>query len=176
MLTKENIDYLNLQKIENKKFWKRLGGMPDFKDKTILDFGCGHGGLSIEIAQSGAKKVIGIDVNNECIEIAKQNLNENYSSLLDKIDFKKLDILNEEIVSNFDYIVSKDTFEHTLKLDQVLSKMYNKLNQNGQALLGFGPLYNFYNGDHGRTGAILPWFHLIIPEKFFNKKINKKVK
>ena len=176
MLTKENIDYLNFQKIENKKFWKRLGGMPDFKDKTILDFGCGHGALSIEIAQSGAKKVIGIDVNNELIEIAKQNLKENYSTLHKKIDFKKLDILNEEIVSNFDYIVSKDTFEHTLKLDQVLSKMYNKLNQNGQALLGFGPLYNFYNGDHGRTGAILPWFHLIIPEKFLIKKINKKGK
>ena len=176
MLTKENIDYLNLQKIENEKFWRRLGGKPDFRNKTILDFGCGHGSLSIEIANSGAEKVIGIDVDEECIKIAKENLKENFSNLVDKIDFIKLDILNEETIPRLDYIVSKDTFEHTLQLDQVLSKMYNKLNQNGYALLGFGPLYNFYNGDHGRAGAILPWFHLIIPEKFLIKKINKKGK
>ena len=94
MLTKENIDYLNLQKIENEKFWRRLGGKPDFRNKTILDFGCGHGSLSIEIANSGAEKVIGIDVDEECIKIAKENLKENFSNLVDKIDFIKLDILN----------------------------------------------------------------------------------
>ena len=61
MLTKRNIDYFNLGKSENKKFWERLGGKPNFENKTVLDFGCGHGALSVEIAESGAKKVLGID-------------------------------------------------------------------------------------------------------------------
>ena len=43
MLTKQNIDYFNNQKFENKKFWKRLGGKPNFENKKVLDFGCGHG-------------------------------------------------------------------------------------------------------------------------------------
>ena len=29
--------------IDNYKFWKRLGGKPNFKNKTVLDFGCGYG-------------------------------------------------------------------------------------------------------------------------------------
>ena len=35
---------------------------------------------------------------------------------------------------------------------------------------------NFYNGDHGRAEAILPWFHIIIPEKILIKRLNKKYK
>ena len=39
---------------------------------------------------------------------------------------------------------------------------------------GFGPLYNFFNGDHGRTYSILPWFHLILPQEFIINRVNKK--
>tara|TARA_B100000029_G_scaffold94688_1_gene84886 strand:- start:60 stop:803 length:744 start_codon:yes stop_codon:yes gene_type:complete len=174
MLTKNNIDYFNCQKIENKKFWRRLGGKPNFENKVVLDFGCGHGALSIEIAESGAKKVIGVDLEDKNIEFANENLKKNFPSLLGKLEFKKLDILNQNILSNFDYIVSKDTFEHAIKLDKIIAKMHQVLNANGKALIGFGPLYNFYNGDHGLTRAILPWFHLIIPEKILIKRLNKK--
>ena len=54
------------------------------------------------------------------------------------------------LISEID-IVSKDTFEHTQDLNSVMTRFYNLLNQNGKVYLGFGPLYNFYNGDHGRT-------------------------
>jgi SAM-dependent methyltransferase len=173
-MKKHNIDYFNFGRIENKKFWKRLGGKPNFENKTVLDFGCGYGTLSVEIAESGAKKVLGIDLEEKNIEFAEENLKKNFPSLSKKLEFKKLDILNQEVLSKFDYIVSKDTFEHTVKLDKVLFKMYQILNINGRAFIGFGPLYNFYNGDHGRTGAMLPWFHLIIPEKMLIKRLNKK--
>ena len=174
MLTKDNIDYFNNQKFENKKFWRRLGGKPNFENKKVLDFGCGHGALSIEIANSGAERVVGIDLEKQNIDFANVNLKKNFSLLSEKVEFIHLDILNDDILSGFDYIVSKDTFEHTLNLDKVLSKMYQKLNKNGSGLFGFGPLYNFYNGDHGLTKAYLPWFHLIIPEKILLRRINKK--
>ena len=57
-----DIDYFKYGKIENKKFWKRLGSKPDFKNKKVLDFGCGHGSLTLDIAALGAQKVIGIDL------------------------------------------------------------------------------------------------------------------
>ena len=71
MLTQENINYFNHQKIENKKFWERLGGKPNFEGKKVLDFGCGHGALSIEIAQSGADKVLGVDIEKKLHSVLK---------------------------------------------------------------------------------------------------------
>ena len=45
MLEKHHLDYFNLGKKENEKFWRRLDEKPDFKGKTVLDFGCGPGTL-----------------------------------------------------------------------------------------------------------------------------------
>ena len=87
MLTKDNIDYFNNQKFENKKFWRRLGGKPNFENKKVLDFGCGHGALSIEIANSGAERVVGIDLEKQNIDFANVNLKKNFSLLSEKVEF-----------------------------------------------------------------------------------------
>ena len=173
MLNKKDIDYFNFGKIENEKFWRRLGGKPDLKNKSVLDFGCGHGALCVDIAQSEAKIVSGIDLEENLLKFANDNLDENYQNLKKKITFEKIDILKNDIDQKFDLIVSKDTFEHTLNLGGVLKKMYDLLNVGGKAYIGFGPLYNFYNGDHGRTKMYLPWFHLLFSEKFILNRINK---
>ena len=34
-------------------------------DKTVLDFGCGHGREAIEVARHGAKHVIGLDIQEK---------------------------------------------------------------------------------------------------------------
>jgi 2-polyprenyl-3-methyl-5-hydroxy-6-metoxy-1,4-benzoquinol methylase len=174
MLNKSDVDYFNSGDLENKKFWKRLGGKPNLENKSVLDFGCGHGSLCIDIARSGAKKVKGIDITENILKFADINLNENFTELKDKVTFKKFDILKDVTEEKFDIIVSKDTFEHSLKLDKILIKFFNILNDGGKAYIGFGPLYNFYNGDHGRTKMMLPWFHLIFSEKFIINRINKK--
>ena len=44
------------------------------ENKVILDLGCGSGRLMIGAALIGAKKVIGIDVDKEAIETAKNNV------------------------------------------------------------------------------------------------------
>ncbi len=174
MLNKKDIDYFNFGKLENEKFWRRLGGKPVLKDKNILDFGCGHGALCVDMAKNGARHITGIDLEDNLISFANENLNNNYDYLLNKISFEKRDIIKDNLEKKYDLIVSKDTFEHTLNLPQVLDEMYNLLNVGGKAYIGFGPLYNFYNGDHGRTEMILPWFHLIFSEKFIIDRLNKK--
>ena len=176
MLKSENINYFKHGKIENIKFWKRLGLKPDFKNKKILDFGCGYGSLTLEIAASGAQKVVGVDSNIDVINFAKENLRINFPDLIDKVDFEVVDLLKTDKFKDIDYIVTKDTFEHSLNLDQILEKFHQILKKDGKAFVGFGPLYNFYNGDHGRTEAILPWFHIIIPEKILINRLNKKYK
>ena len=46
--------------------------MPNLKDKSILDLGCGFGEHCKGFVESGAKKVIGIDISEKMLEIAKQ--------------------------------------------------------------------------------------------------------
>lgn len=47
-----------------------------FKDKIVLDVGCGTGILSMFCAQAGASKVIAVD-NSEIINKARENVHEN---------------------------------------------------------------------------------------------------
>ena len=63
MLETSDINYFNYGKVENEKFWRRLGGKPNFKDKSILDFGCGHGSLCIDMAKSNVRSILGIDLS-----------------------------------------------------------------------------------------------------------------
>ncbi len=179
MLSENGLKYFDNQKFENVKFWKRLGGKPNLENKTVLDFGCGLGCLSVDVASSGAKSVTGIDLEDDYINFAIENLNQNYNQYIDKVNFEKKNILNEKFNESFDLIVTKDTFEHTDNLPEILNSFYNLLKKNGKAYIGFGPLYNFYNGNHGRTQLKFPWLHVILSDNFivkrFNKKNNKKI-
>lgn len=47
-----------------------------FKDKIVLDVGCGTGILSMFCAKAGARKVIAVD-NSDIIDRARENVFEN---------------------------------------------------------------------------------------------------
>jgi len=174
MIDQKEIDYFNYGKIENEKFWRRFGHKPNLQNRNVLDFGCGHGALCIELANLGASKVIGIDLEEKLLNFANINLQQNFKNYQSVINFQKKDLLTTNFKNKFDFIVTKDTFEHTLNLPEILNKFYEILEKGGKVYAGFGPLYNFYNGDHGRTQLKLPWMHVILPDKFIIERYNKK--
>jgi type I protein arginine methyltransferase len=47
-----------------------------FKDKVVLDVGCGTGILSMFCARAGATKVIAVD-NSDIVDRARENIHEN---------------------------------------------------------------------------------------------------
>lgn len=49
----------------------------DFKDKTVLDLGCGNGYLALTAARFGAKKVTASDNNITAINLCRKNLERN---------------------------------------------------------------------------------------------------
>ena len=49
----------------------------DIENKTIVDLGCGTGIFSVGVALTGAKKVIGIDIDKNLIKSAKKYAEEN---------------------------------------------------------------------------------------------------
>lgn len=181
-MKQEDIDYFNRGIYENPEFWKNLsegGEKPDFTDAVVVDVGCGHGSLCIDIAKSGAKKVIGIDLNENLIDFANENLKTNYPEYINTVEFKVMDVreLNE---SNVDYFVSKDTFEHVIELKEVLASMIDKLrsdpNKKGRIYLGFGPLWNSPQGAHGRYEMPIRnwWSHLLFSEEYYINRLNKR--
>lgn len=61
-----------------------------------------------------------------------------------------------------------------LNLDNVMIEIYKRLKTRGKLYVGFGPLYNSPFGDHKRARAMIPWGHLIFPESFLIKRLNRK--
>lgn len=47
-------------------------GWESLRDKTILDFGCGIGAGCIDMARRGAKRVIGLDIRQEALAVARE--------------------------------------------------------------------------------------------------------
>ena len=169
---KHDIEYFNKGKLEIEKYWERLSGKPDFTNACVLDVGCGHGRLCIDVALSGAKKVIGLDIDSHRIDFASKNLQKNYKHISHIIHFENANLMNYDNIIEFDYILSKDSFEHIIDLDSILIEMKNRLKKNGNIYIGFGPLYNSF--DHKRTRAIIPWGHLIIPESFLLRRVSMR--
>lgn len=164
-LHRDDIDYFNHGRAENPRYWFRFGGEPDFKDAVVADLGCGHGSLCIDIALSGAKRVIGLDLNSRLIDFANENLELNYPQFVGTVEFR-VQALNESPETQIDYFVSKDTFEHVIGLEQVLAEVKKRLASGGRLYAGFGPLWNSPYGDHGRTMILIPWGHTIFSERF----------
>lgn len=71
-----------------------LGG--DIKNKRILDLGCGTGRLTIGSALMGAKEVIGVEISEDVLKTAKENVKivEQLTNqkIKDKIKFLKKDV------------------------------------------------------------------------------------
>lgn len=167
-LEPRDVAYFQRGAWENPRFWNRLGGQPKLHGKKVLDLGCGHGSLCIDMAKAGATRVVGVDLNERLIRFAQQNLHQNYPELADRVEFYCLDIaaLNE---SDFDLMTSKDTFEHVMDLPKVLAEMRARLKSGGRLYAAIGPLWNSPFGDHDTLkrliGVNLPWAHLIVPDR-----------
>lgn len=50
--------------------------LPDFKEKAVLDLGCGYGWHCLYAAKHGAKNVTGVDLSKKMLTVAKQKTKE----------------------------------------------------------------------------------------------------
>lgn len=147
----------------NAEYWQRVGDI-DFKDKTVLDIGCGHGAMSVHAALCGAKRVVGVDIDRIRIEFARGNVQTNYPELSSVIQFECCPL--EKIEERFDIALSKDSFEHIENLPGMMLDIAARLNEDGLLVTGFSPLYYSPFGDHGRylVARKIPWFTVMLPE------------
>eukprot|EP00127_Corallochytrium_limacisporum_P007014 Clim_evm22s240 gene=Clim_evmTU22s240 len=63
----------------------------DLEEATVLDIGCGTGVLSIACALMGAEHVVGMEIDDGGLQIAKENIE--FAELEDTIDLVQADVL-----------------------------------------------------------------------------------
>ena len=124
------------------------------KNKVVIDFGCGMGNLSVEMAQKGATKVIGIDIQEQLLEHAKRSAQQ--FGVAERCVFTKS---TDELA---DIVVSKDAFEHFSNPAEILELMSCVLKPEGFVLAAFGPTWLHPYGGH--FFSVFPWSHLIFTE------------
>src|SRR5438876_1269249 len=129
--------------------WRELVG------RIVIDFGCGTGGETIEVAQHGAKKVIGIDIRDTVLNIARDG-----ARAVGVSDQCRFSTATDE---RADVILSIDGFEHYDDPEQVLGGVRPLLKDDGRVFIAFGPPWLHPLGGH--LFSVFPWAHLLFTER-----------
>lgn len=78
----------------------------NINNPKILDIGTGSGCIAISLAKNLPSEVTAIDISKKAIDVAKSNAELNNVD----INFIEKDILNEEIIGNYDLIISNPPY------------------------------------------------------------------
>ncbi len=82
---------------------------------SFLDVGSGSGIVSVAAAQSGAREVVGIDINPKCIEVGERNANRFIRGRVD-IRFEQGSVLDRDVMEKlgvFDIVYAWGSLHHT---------------------------------------------------------------
>ena len=95
-----------------------IADMTDFKDKKIIDIGCGDGAFTFEFLEFSPDSILGIDNSELSIEVAKKNIGSK-----SKIQFAVEDIYNlKKIGKHFDIAIVRGVLHH---LDDISAGIAN---------------------------------------------------
>ena len=134
-----------------------------FKDKVVLDIGCGAGGKTMYYASLGAAKVIGMDIV-EHYKVDSEKLAADLG-LLDKFTFICCDAAKTSLDDNsIDTIIMNDAMEHVDKPEEVLLECQRILKPGGRLYVNFPP-YGHPYGAHLSDLIGMPWVQLFFSDK-----------
>lgn len=144
------------------------------RGKIILDYGCGNGVHSAFLAQSGARKVIGIDLSEKSLEIAREKIRK--EGLGAAVEFINMDCEKMDFPDNyFDIIFDGGTFS-SIDLNRAYPELARVLKPEGTLLgietFGHNPLTNLKRQLNKMTGKRTGW----AAEHIFNLKSFEKAK
>jgi SAM-dependent methyltransferase len=145
------------------RFFARLPADLSFDGRSVLDYGCGGGHTCVLLAQRGASRVLGVDT--ESVEFAAQQIAERHPEHASKIEFRQLRSPADVGDEQFDFVLSKNTFEHVADPAAYVADMASHLAPGGRLIIGFGALWKSPFGGHLQHMTKAPWAHLYMPEQ-----------
>jgi SAM-dependent methyltransferase len=141
-------DRSKLEVLFGPQIWEALRG------KDVIDFGCGGGTEAVELAQRGARSVIGIDIWEAAL--SRASLAAEQAGVAGRCSFVT------ETSAKADVILSLDAFEHFADPAQILRTMRRLIRDDGRVMIAFGPPW--YHPLGGHLFSVFPWAHLIFTE------------
>jgi SAM-dependent methyltransferase len=126
------------------------------RDKVVVDFGCGEGQEVVELAEHGARHVIGIDIRQKWLDHAAALAAER--GVADRCTF----VQQWSGPASADAIISLDSFEHFDDPAAILRTMHAMLAPSGRVLAAFGPTW--YHPYGGHLFSVFPWAHCVFSE------------
>lgn len=115
---------------------------PDFKDKVVLDLGCGSGRFTMAMAMAGAKQAHGVDMGVKSLENARTIADK---AGISNIEFKVGDALSLPYENDtFDFVWCNGVLHHTKDMEFGIKEMHRVLKTGSQAFLylyGSGGLF-----------------------------------
>lgn len=103
-----------------------LSLLPDMTGKRVLDLGCGYGEHCRMFLEKGASSVVGIDISQKMLAVAKQ---ENNDGRITYINMAMEDIGTLQM--EFDVVVSSLAFHYVEDFTGVIGQIYRLLSKNG---------------------------------------------
>ena len=103
--------------------------LPDLKDKTILDLGCGAGDMDKYFIECGAKQVLATDISVNMINIAN-TVNGHKNIEYKVLKMEDLDTINQK----FDIVYSSLAFHYIEDFNKLLTDINKLLNTNGMLI------------------------------------------
>lgn len=127
--------------------------------EIVLDLGCSDGAISPCYLDAGASEVIGVDIDAEAIQIAKQQpARHGLSFHLSDTDRLPLDDQSVTV------IVAYDVFEHVAKPAVLLEECHRVLAPGGQLLIGTWGWHHPF-APHLWSTMPVPWAHVFFSER-----------
>jgi SAM-dependent methyltransferase len=99
--------------IEWYSYNKLLG---DVAQKSVLDLACGEGFYSRRIKRKGARRVVGVDISEKMIELARQQEKDHPLG----IDYVVGDVVGLKKIGNFDLVVASYLLNYARTREQLL--------------------------------------------------------
>ena len=121
--------------------------MPELKGKRVLDLGCGFGEHCKKIVDYGAEKVVGIDISQKMLEVART---ENSDAKIRYIHMPMEEIA--QLQETFDVVVSSLAFHYVEDFRGVIRDVYNLLDKKGELIFSQeNPLCTCHSGGNRWT-------------------------
>ncbi len=93
----------------------------DVTGKEILDVGCGSGVYAVDFAQRGARRVVGVDLAGNMLELARQEAERH--QVADRCEFIQADFLELDLKDTFDISIAMGVFDYVPNQAAFLRKM-----------------------------------------------------
>lgn len=107
--------------------WETLKNMlPDFKNKKVLDLGCGFG-LHCQYAfEYGAASVVGVDISERMLAVAKKKTAKDIKYICESIEVVKFP------EHSFDVVISSLAFHYVKSFENIVKNVFTWLLDGGE--------------------------------------------